>query len=391
MKKSFQFFTEISKVEPQDDGSIMVYGVASSDALDSDGEITSPEAFKAALPDFFSSGPALREMHQLIAAGTVTEASVDEAGKANIAAHVVDAGSVAKVKAGVLRGFSWRGPVLKRRAGAPHILDAIKIHEISLVDRPANPEARIELYKADDPAKGVPMKLTDEGKKSLYDVAQLADLICQLNNLVEWSENEKFWEGDDSTVPEQLRLHARGLGDVLKQMATEEVTELLGTDDKQTSEGDDMTDAQKAELAEAKQAVTDLKASIPGLITAAVAEAMKAAKPTDTVTPAVVAPPAPPAEPDVASKLAKAETEKAALEARVAEAEEAVKSLTEGVKEMTSRLQAKGYLRVIEKGEDTGSPENEASKAQKNAAPTDPMAEIKAAHADGTKLRAVSR
>lgn len=367
MKDRFQFFTEISKVEPQDDGSIMVYGVASSDAKDSDGEITSPEAFKAALPDFFKSGPALREMHQLIAAGKVTEASVDEAGKANITAHVVDEGSVKKVKAGVLRGFSWRGPVLKRRAGAPHILDAIKISEISLVDRPANPEAVVELWKADQ------VEPADEAKKSLYDAAELAGLLCQLNNLADWAEDEKNWEGDNSTVPDQLKMHARGLGAVLQQMVAEEVTELL--------KGDDMNDAQKAELAAAQKAVTDLQASIPGIVKAAVDEAMKAAK----VEPPAKVEAAP--DPDIASKLAKAETEKTALEARAKEAEEGLKALTD---EITSRAKAKGFLKVVEKADDTGS-EDEAKKAAKNEKPTDALAEIRAAHADGDRLRAGAR
>ena len=63
-----RLFGEITKIEDQPDGTLKVYGVASTGARDDAGEIVLPEAMKAALPDY-ARYPALREMHQPTAAG----------------------------------------------------------------------------------------------------------------------------------------------------------------------------------------------------------------------------------------------------------------------------------------------------------------------------------
>jgi hypothetical protein len=85
----FRLFGTIAKVEEQDDGTIKVFGIASSGSRDAAGEIVLPDAMKTALPDY-SLFPALREMHQPLAAGKVLEADVDDEGTTNIIAHVVD-------------------------------------------------------------------------------------------------------------------------------------------------------------------------------------------------------------------------------------------------------------------------------------------------------------
>lgn len=448
MKDRFSFYTEITKVEPQDDGTIKVYGVASSDAKDSDGEITNPEAFKAALPDFFTNGPALREMHQLIAAGKVTEANVDEAGKANIVAHVVDEGSVKKVKTGVLRGFSWKGPILKRRAGAPHILDAIKITEISLVDRPANPEALIELWKAD---KTQARALV--AKKGMWDVARVAAMLEDLAWLQQCAASEAFFEGDSSEVPNQLRENVNSLAETLQAMLGEEIAELAASMSQTTDTGEAMktfkfgtldgavvaafllahkADAAKAfgispekldeavkgakeggeadmgghlkKLGEAHKALNKHVDAIGEAHKGMIEECAKIGDMADS-------------EPDegkkaenakarrvklaadpgsivveIATKAAKLEGELAAAKAELAEKDEAVKALTKASNEMISRLGAKGVLRsvAIDKGTDAGSQaDDEANKGKKDDKPTDPLAEIRAAHKDGERLQRV--
>jgi phage head maturation protease len=143
-----RLFGELTKIEDQPDGTLKVYGVASTGARDDAGEIVRPEAMKAALPDY-ARYPALREMHQPTAAGRTLEATVDDDGATRIVAHVVDPVAIAKVKSRTYSGFSIGGRVLGRDPADATVITKIKLSEISLVDRPANPEAVIDLWKAE--------------------------------------------------------------------------------------------------------------------------------------------------------------------------------------------------------------------------------------------------
>ena len=142
-----RLFGELTKIEEQPDGTLKVYGVASTGARDDAGEVVLPAAMKAALPDY-ARYPALREMHQPTAAGRTLEATVDEDGATRIVAQVVDPVAIAKVKSRTYSGFSIGGRVLARDPADATIITQIKLSEISLVDRPANPEAVIDLWKA---------------------------------------------------------------------------------------------------------------------------------------------------------------------------------------------------------------------------------------------------
>jgi len=144
----FRQFGAITKVEDQEDGSIKVWGVASSETRDQQGETITAEAMKAALPDY-ERFPALREMHEPSAAGRVVEAEVDDHGITQICAHVVDPLAITKVRAGVYAGFSVGGKVLKRDTADRSVITALKLVEISLVDSPCNPDAVINMWKAD--------------------------------------------------------------------------------------------------------------------------------------------------------------------------------------------------------------------------------------------------
>jgi Caudovirus prohead serine protease len=143
-----RIYGEITKVEAQDDGTIKVFGTASSGAVDDADETVCPDAMKAALPAYMRFG-ALREMHGLTAAGATLSAEVGEDGATRIAAHVVDPVAVKKVQLGVYKGFSIGGRVLSRDAKDRKVITKLKLNEISLVDRPCNPEAVIDMWKAD--------------------------------------------------------------------------------------------------------------------------------------------------------------------------------------------------------------------------------------------------
>lgn len=142
-----RLYGAIQKVEPQSDGTVRVHGIATSEAVDDQGETVRADAIRAAIPEYMRF-PALREMHQLSAAGTTLEAEVCEDGTTRIVAHVVDPVAVAKVKNQVYRGFSIGGRVTQREAGNPKTITGLVLNEISLVDRPANPEAIFDCWKA---------------------------------------------------------------------------------------------------------------------------------------------------------------------------------------------------------------------------------------------------
>ena len=145
-----KLYAEIAKMEAQDDGTVKVWGYASSEAVDSDGEIIAAEAMKAAIPDYMKFG-AVREMHGQNAAGTAIEINVEDDGRTFFGAHIVDPVAVTKVKTGVYKGFSIGGSVTARDELNKSQITGLKLTEISLVDRPANPDAVFTCFKADKP------------------------------------------------------------------------------------------------------------------------------------------------------------------------------------------------------------------------------------------------
>ena len=148
MSLSFRRFGEITKSQDNADGTITVFGIASTGARDAVGELIEPDAMRKALPEF-TRFPALREMHGPNAAGRVTEAYVDENGATQIAALVVDPVAISKVKHGVYAAFSVGGKVLERDNTDRTIIKGIRLVEISLVDSPCNPDATLTMWKSD--------------------------------------------------------------------------------------------------------------------------------------------------------------------------------------------------------------------------------------------------
>ena len=144
-------YAAIVKQEKQDDGTLLVYGKATDDAIDSDNQICDATWLSKAMPEWFKSGGNIREQHSNIAAGVAKELDSKEDGH-YISALVVDPTSVKKVEAGVLKGFSIgiRGARVQRddKALGGRIIDG-QIVEVSLVDRPPNPNAKLMLSKSD--------------------------------------------------------------------------------------------------------------------------------------------------------------------------------------------------------------------------------------------------
>lgn len=157
-------FARIIKADKQEDGSLLVTGVASDSSLDADEQVCDGRWLKSAMPAWFRWGN-IREQHSNIAAGVATEYE-DKDGQHWVTARVVDPSSVKKVESGVLKGFSIgiRSPRVVRdeKAAGGRIVDG-EIVEVSLVDRPANPACTISLAKTLD---GVTMQTEELHEKA---------------------------------------------------------------------------------------------------------------------------------------------------------------------------------------------------------------------------------
>jgi hypothetical protein len=148
-------YFSIEKADRNADGTMTVYGKATDDSLDIDQQICDGDWLKRAMPAWFKSGGNIREQHSNIAAGVAKEYEAKADGH-YIGVLVVDPVSVKKVDAGVLKGFSVgiKNPRVVRdsKAANGRIVDG-QIVEVSLVDRPANPNCQLVLAKSVDGEK----------------------------------------------------------------------------------------------------------------------------------------------------------------------------------------------------------------------------------------------
>lgn len=150
---TYGYVGDIVKSVPQEDGSLMVYGVATSARVDLDGQACDPKWLQKAMPKWFEFGN-VREQHSNIAAGVGVEMSEDESGRWWLKTRVVDRGTIAKVEAGVLKGYSIgvrNGQVMRGKAAA-HAPNGVicggDVAEVSLVDRPCNPDGSFTINKS---------------------------------------------------------------------------------------------------------------------------------------------------------------------------------------------------------------------------------------------------
>ena len=175
-------YAEIIKFNKNDDGTITVYGKATSDDLDIDQQICDNDWLSKAMPEWFKSGGNIREQHSSIAAGVAHELETKDDGY-YVSAHIVDPTSIKKVEAKVLKGFSIgiKGPRVVRdnKAANGRIIDG-QIVEVSLVDRPANPTCQLVLAKSVG------------GESTL---TQVEDLIEKYNPDQERDERGRFGSG----------------------------------------------------------------------------------------------------------------------------------------------------------------------------------------------------
>lgn len=310
-----KLYAEIAKMEAQDDGTVKVWGYASSEAVDSDGEVIAAEAMKAAIPDYMKFG-AVREMHGSNAAGTAIEINVEDDGRTFFGAHIVDPIAVTKVKTGVYKGFSIGGSVTARDELNKSQITGLKLTEISLVDRPANPDAVFTCFKADKPkdeeeadkdeddktadktdetpaddtekADGEKVDDKEDDKKdeteksasvnlseseiailkavlakaekqkdepvakSMWQVKSLADVLASLKWLIE----DAIYDDVDAAVIAQIKESASSLAESLKALTVSEADKLVNGLAAKADKSDDLAKAESAdELAKAQDAL----------------------------------------------------------------------------------------------------------------------------------------
>lgn len=185
-------YFRIEKADRQADGTLMVYGKATDDSIDIDQQICDAAWLDRAMPEWFKSGGNIREQHSSIAAGVAKEYEQKADGH-YITTLVVDPVSVKKVETGVLKGFSIgiKSPRVVRdtKAANGRIIDGI-IVEVSLVDRPANPNAKLMLAKSVN------------GQSSLIQVEELVTM--EINK-----EETMPMEGETKMIPSQEEMMAR--------------------------------------------------------------------------------------------------------------------------------------------------------------------------------------
>ena len=189
-------YANIVKMDENADGTLTVYGKATDDTLDIDQQICDPVWLDKAMPEWFMTGGNIREQHSNIAAGVAEEYEKKSDGH-YIQALVVDPVSVKKVKTRVLKGFSIgiKSPrvVKDNKAVNGRIIDG-QIVEVSLVDRPANPNAKLVLAKS------------IESEESLVKVEELVETPEIEKDIVPQSDQ---MGGEAKTVPSREEMVER--------------------------------------------------------------------------------------------------------------------------------------------------------------------------------------
>lgn len=150
-ENEIHFYGDIQKFEASENDTLLVSGIASSEATDADGEVITADAMRNALPAYLQKG-TVREMHQGIAAGTPVSAHVDDDGKTHFTALISDKSTIQKIRLRILKGFSIGGKALKK---AGNKITEILLRDISVVDIPNNPESYFTVIKFDKTEKSM--------------------------------------------------------------------------------------------------------------------------------------------------------------------------------------------------------------------------------------------
>lgn len=152
-----RFTFPITKLEKQANGTLLVEGVATSEALDSQGEVLEYEGSVKALGEWFETGANVREQHDMHkAVGKGIDIQFNDEARQIVVKSFISSGAPdtqAKLLEGVLTCYSVGGDPIRIEAGKTkdgtpcRRVKSWKAGELSVVDRGANPETQIQLVK----------------------------------------------------------------------------------------------------------------------------------------------------------------------------------------------------------------------------------------------------
>ncbi len=198
----FSIYLPLEKTELQPDGTMLVWGRATQETPDSDGEIcdfeTSAPLFqrRSQMMKDASEGKnlfPLRSMHQPIAAGKIVEMNYLSEDKAiDVCAKVIDENEVKKVKEGVYTGFSVAGRYARRWRDptSQYMRYTADPREISLVDVPAVPTARFTMFKLEGDDDIDPLISSSVAPEWVADFIKAVSKLEELN-LLEKAEKQQ--------------------------------------------------------------------------------------------------------------------------------------------------------------------------------------------------------
>jgi hypothetical protein len=176
------FGVPITKTERAGDGSLLVHGRATDGTLDLDEQIVDPAFARKALKEWFDDWGNVRQMHSgsLPPAGVGIELDDRDDGQ-YLTSKVYEAGAIKQVEEGGYKAYSVgiARPRIVRDAAAPggRIVDGIVV-EVSLVDRPANPQCKFAITKGVGSGMEVIGKAVDLGKGAKAAVTKSPDRMC---------------------------------------------------------------------------------------------------------------------------------------------------------------------------------------------------------------------
>jgi hypothetical protein len=191
MSITYAYAADISKAERDEAGDLIVYGKATGPDLDLDEQVCDPKWLKGAMPGWFEWAN-VREMHQPIAAGVGIELAA-EGDDWWLKSKVIDDRTAKKIESEALKGYSIgikNAKVVKDATAPGGRIVGGTIVEISYVDRPCNPTAKMAICKmagdrlepTDAPEEPAPV---DEAKTADPDLVKRGtDLTAEVRSLV---------------------------------------------------------------------------------------------------------------------------------------------------------------------------------------------------------------
>jgi hypothetical protein len=197
--KKIELFAALTKL---DEAKREVWGLATAEVIDKDGEIFDYASSKPLFEDWSreiataTAGKSLgnvREMHQASAVGKLVEIVFDDATKTiGVGAKIVDDAAWQKCEEGVYTGFSIGGRYVNVWPDGECIRFTAQPCEISVVDNPAVPNAHFTALKADGTVelrKFAAQSGKDENEMKPEQEQKLDKAVAQSSDSLERVEN----------------------------------------------------------------------------------------------------------------------------------------------------------------------------------------------------------